>query len=104
MAEIILPTDSVLRRHFEQQATTRGLGAPPEDSILRRHYTQLLTAAPGKVSVSTPTKSPAPAQAHRSAVSEPTAAPVTPQASAAPQTPEKPKGWFARLFGKMFGG
>src|SRR5690606_20386774 len=39
-----LPTDSILRRHFEQLASSAGLPQPPQDSVLLRHYRQLLDA------------------------------------------------------------
>lgn len=39
-----VPTDSILRRHFEQLASTAGLQPPPEESVLLRHYMQLLDA------------------------------------------------------------
>ena len=44
MSDQIIPTDSILRRHFEQQAACLGLGTIPEDSILRRHYLQALSS------------------------------------------------------------
>jgi len=92
MSEIIIPTDSILRRHFEQNAAAQGLPAIPEDSILQRHYLQALSA--GKTATA--------------------AAPVTRQAPAAPtQTARpaatsttataKPQGWFSRLVGQLFG-
>jgi hypothetical protein len=92
MSETTIPSDSILRRHFEQQATTQGLGAIPEDSILRRHYLHALSSQ----------------AATTTAAAQPRAAASSPAATAPAQktatSAAKPKGWFSRLIGKMFGG
>lgn len=42
MTALFPPTDSILRRHFDQIAASAGLPPLPEDSVLRRHHAQLL--------------------------------------------------------------
>lgn len=88
MSDHSLPTDSILRRHFEQHAASLGLPPPPEDSILRRHYLHLSSAV-GVGEAAEP--------ATRSAAASPASAPARTTVA------ERPKGWFARLMGKMFG-
>ena len=99
-----VPEDSILRRHHEQMQqgstapkNTAAQNAAPEDSILRRHYEQMqqsggASAAAPESPVSAPAREPAPAPRP--------AAPPPPAAE-----PARPsKGFFARLFGKLFGG
>ena len=98
------PTDSVLRRHYEQMQKAARL--VPTDSVLRRHYEQMQEAARSGVAA-TPTPEPAaPAAAPEpSAASSPAAAPESAPARPAPATAVPSQGgggffgWLKRLFG-----
>ena len=116
-----VPTDSVLRRHYEQmQSAARFL---PTDSVLRRHHDQMRQAArseaePNRVPEPverTPAPEPAkPASAAPEAVDsvspahEP-AEPASPEPAASQPAPSAPAvsaqggggfiGWLKRLFG-----
>lgn len=109
-----LPTDSILRRHFEQLASSAGLPQPPQDSILQRHYRQLLDAR----LEARPAAAPAAAQARPAASPRPAAAPEAPQvmrsqpAHAAREPASMPDrnpppapatSWFSRLLARIFG-
>ncbi|MFP5401155.1 MAG: hypothetical protein ACLGH1_04315 [Gammaproteobacteria bacterium] len=117
-----LPTDSILRRHFEQLASSAGLPQPPQDSILQRHYRQLLDARlearPAAAPADRPAATPAAAQAQPAASPRPAAAPDAPQvmrsqpAHAAREHASMPDrnpppapatSWFSRLLARIFG-
>ncbi|MFN3985230.1 MAG: hypothetical protein ACK4KV_07060 [Rhodocyclaceae bacterium] len=113
-----IPTDSVLRRHFEQLARSLGLpGSLPQDSIQVRHYLQTLdarstrSAAAGAQAVEARHQRPAPTRSgngaeHESASrllrthTEPRPEP-RPSVTAAP-APE-PRSWLARLIDRIAG-
>ena len=99
MSGLTIPTDSVLRRHFEQLAASRGLPPPPEDSTLRRHYLQALESGfspvdSGPGAGSGTAAAPSPAEAPAAAA---------PEKAPQPQGRPEPQGWFARLMAKLFG-
>jgi hypothetical protein len=118
-----VPTDSILRRHFEQLASSAGLPQPPQDSVLLRHYRQLLdarleqksAARPAAKAVITeaaiaPASKPNPAS---HAAAPPVAPPVTTQTAQAPREteplprssppPAATGSWFSRLLARIFG-
>lgn len=87
-----VPTDSILRRHYEQQRRAAGV---PEDSILRRHHEQMRQAAAGSAA-------PAPATVVASTPVREEAAPSRPAATPASAPPAASGGflgWLKRLFG-----
>lgn len=100
-----VPTDSILRRHFDQIAHSVDLPPPPQDSIQLRHYLQLLntrlaqpTVTPAQAArTATPVAPPVMRPAHNQAP-----APIKPAAPVA-QAPAEPKGLFARILAKLFG-
>lgn len=116
-----LPTDSILRRHFEQLAAAAGLPQPPQDSVLLRHYRQLLdarlarTATPVAVQRTVPkaaapegrnapTPQRAAAEAQPVMRSQPAHAPR--EAAAIPDRnppPAAATSWFSRLLARIFG-
>ena len=120
-----LPTDSILRRHFEQLASTAGLPQPPQDSVLLRHYRQLLDArldqAPATERATARTAAPATTaspQAKANPTPQPATAPEVPpvrrsQPSPAARDiasipdrnppPAAPTSWFSRLLARLFG-
>jgi hypothetical protein len=120
-----LPTDSILRRHFEQLASTAGLPQPPQDSVLLRHYRQLLDARLDQApAIERPTartaapEAPATPQAKASPIPQPAAAPeVPPVVHSQPTSPARdvasipdrnpppapPTSWFGRLLARLFG-
>lgn len=120
-----LPTDSILRRHFEQLASVAGLPQPPQDSVLLRHYRQLLDTrldqAPATERPSARTAAPeatATPQAKVSPAPLPAAAPEAPPVMRSQPTgaardaasipdrnppPAAPTSWFSRLLARMFG-
>ena len=113
-----LPTDSILRRHFEQLAASAGLPQAPQDSILQRHYRQLLDARLEARPAAAPAATPAAAQAQPAASPRPAAAPEAPQvmrsqpAHAAREHASMPDrnpppapttSWFSRLLARIFG-
>lgn len=120
-----VPTDSILRRHFEQLTAAAGLPQPPQDSILLRHYRQLLDARLDQApALERPAAKAAAPQAK--ATPQPEARP-SPQAAAAPAaapamrsqpaqaardvasipdrnpSPAPPTSWFSRLLARLFG-
>lgn len=112
-----VPTDSILRRHFEQLASTAGLPQAPQDSILLRHYKQLLDArleqAPERpvAKAAAPQAQAAPQSAARP-VAQAAAAPTPthdPSARAVASMPDRnppaaaPTSWFSRLLARIFG-
>lgn len=120
-----LPTDSILRRHFEQLVSAAGLPQPPEDSVLSRHYRQLLDSRLDQASaadrpaarVAAPEATATP-QAQASPIPQPAAAPDAPpvvrsQPTQAPREaasipdrnppPAAPTSWFSRLLARLFG-
>ena len=89
-----VPTDSVLRRHYEQMQHAASL--VPTDSVLRRHYEQMEQAARSGVG-----SGPA-------AEAQPAAPPPETPAASRPAPPPEPAapaegggflGWLKRLFG-----
>ena len=82
------PTDSVLRRHYEQMQEAARL--VPTDSVLRRHYEQMQEAARSSAAAVSAPEPAAPAA--------PEPAP-SPPASAAPSQGGGFFGWLKRLFG-----
>lgn len=79
-----LPTDSILRRHFEQLASVAGLPQPPQDSVLLRHYRQLLEVRlEARLDQARVTERPIAKAAAPDA-------PATPQAEATPQAKASP--------------
>ena len=120
-----LPTDSILRRHFDQLASSAGLPQAPQDSVLLRHYRQLLdarldqaraaerpiasTAAPAATATPQAKVSPAPLPAAAPEApsvmrSQPTGA-VRDAASIPDRNPPPaaPTSWFSRLLARLFG-
>ena len=97
-----VPTDSILRRHFEQMHQAGDAGAP-EDSILRRHHEQMRLAA--SAPAPKPASPPPREQAAPAAASRPAAAPepaARPAAAPAPASGNQGGGffgWLKRLFG-----
>ena len=83
------PTDSVLRRHYEQMQEAARL--VPTDSVLRRHYEQMQEAARSSAAAV-----PAPAASRPAAAPEPAPSPPAP---AAPSQGGGFFGWLRRLFG-----
>jgi hypothetical protein len=103
MSDLTIPTDSVLRRHFEQRAMALGLPPVPEDSVLRRHYLQRLETlleAPARGAGAT-----APARPLAGPVAR-AAEPEFEAAVADTGTPhhDEPSSWFGRLLRKLGGG
>ena len=90
-----MPSDSILRRHYEQLRQAAGAGAP-QDSILRRHHEQMRQAAQPHAAptVEKPTP-PAPQEQAAPAASRP--------ATPAPAASSEGGGFFAWLK-KIFGG
>ena len=94
-----VPTDSILRRHYEQMQHAASL--VPTDSVLRRHYEQMEQAARSRVG-SGPAAEPA-----QPAAPPPETPPETPAASRPAPRPEPAApaegggflGWLKRLFG-----
>jgi len=101
------PTDSVLRRHYEQMQKAARL--VPTDSVLRRHYEQMQEAArPGVATTRTPEPAaPVAAAPEPPRDSSPAAAPEPASSRPAPAPePIAPSqggggffGWLKRLFG-----
>ena len=97
-----VPTDSVLRRHYEQMQEAARL--VPTDSVLRRHYEQMQEAARSSVAAVAAPEPAAPAAPEPPAASRPAAAPE-PAPSPPPSAPAAPGqgggflGWLKRLFG-----
>ena len=90
-----VPTDSTLRRHYEQMQHAARL--VPTDSVLRRHYGQMRQAARSSTG-----SSPAPKPV------EPAAPPGEPSPTGRPAPAPEPAasgrgggffGWLKRLFG-----
>lgn len=114
-----LPTDSILRRHFEQLAAAAGLPRPPQDSVLLRHYRQLLDARLARAPAAPPRAVPKPAAPEVRAEAAPprTAAEAPPvmrsqpahaqrEAASIPDRnppPAAPTNWFSRLLARLFG-
>lgn len=120
-----LPTDSILRRHFEQLAASAGLPQAPQDSILQRHYRQLLDARlearPAAARAHEPAVTAAAAEAKAAPSARPAAAPEAPpvmrsQPAHAAHTAREPASmpdrnpppapttsWFSRLLARIFG-
>jgi hypothetical protein len=117
-----VPTDSILRRHFDQLTAAAGLPQAPQDSVLLRHYRQLLDARLDQApALERPAAKASPPQAK--AAPQPEARPVAP-AAAAPAAaapihsqstrdvasmpdrnppPAPPTSWFSRLLARIFG-
>ena len=95
------PTDSVLRRHYEQM---REAACPvPTDSVLRRHYEQMREAARSGV---TEARAPEPAALapEPPIASRPAAAPEPAPGRSVPEPAASGQsggffGWLKRLFG-----
>lgn len=105
MTALFPPTDSILRRHFDQIAASAGLPPLPEDSVLRRHHAQLLesrlSARRAPVVQQTLVReverqTPEPAIQR---VAQPSLRPI-PASSA---EPAQSKGWLGRVLDKLFG-
>lgn len=98
MSDLTIPTDSVLRRHFDQLAASRGLPPVPTDSVLRRHYLQRLGAlANARAPVrAAPRVVPTPERAQP----RPAPAPLRAEPVVASTTME-PSSWFGRLLRKL---
>ena len=94
-----VPTDSVLRRHYEQMQ--RAARLTPTDSVLRRHYEQMQRAARSSVGPGPATGPAEPAAPRR----EPQAAspPVAPAATSEPAA-DRPDGGFFGWLKRLFGG
>ena len=96
-----VPTDSVLRRHFEQmQQAARDV---PTDSVLRRHHEQMQQAARSSAE---PDKAPEPAEPASKPpeppASQPEPAPAPQPTSGVPADSSQGGGflgWLRRLFG-----
>ena len=97
-----VPTDSILRRHYEQQRRAAGV---PEDSILRRHHEQMRRAAAGSAA---PPSAPAVVAEHapvrEEATPEPEAAPPSRPAATPASAPPAPSGGFLGWLKRLFGG
>lgn len=100
-----VPTDSILRRHFDQISRSVDLPSPPQDSILLRHYLQLLNTR-----LAPAVAKPAPAARCATPAVQPVMRPnhsqtPPPTKQAAPIQPPQPepKGLFARILAKLFG-
>jgi hypothetical protein len=113
-----LPGDSVLRRHALTERH-RSLGLPPTDSVLRRHYEQLMGVAGGSEpapAVATPgaaTPAAAPARPAAAASSAPASPASSSPASSSPASSSPASsipapqaaggggffGWLRRLLG-----
>ena len=101
-----VPTDSVLRRHYEQmQQVTR---SAPTDSVLRRHYEQMEQAARSSAGMDRVPEPAEPASPPREppAVTRPAPAPEPAASHSAPAPPPAVAsqsggffGWLKRLFG-----
>ena len=126
-----LPTDSILRRHFEQLASVAGLPQPPQDSVLLRHYRQLLDARLEQASATerpiARTATPEATATLQAKASPQVKASPPPQPAAAPEAPPvmrtqptraardlasipdrnppaaAPTSWFSRLLARVFG-
>lgn len=99
-----VPTDSVLRRHYEQMRRTAR--RVPTDSVLRRHYEQMQRAARSSAGPG-PAFEPAAARREPQAAGR-SAATSEPAASHPPPVAQEPAagrpgggffGWIKRLFG-----
>lgn len=106
MAAIYVPTDSILRRHFNQIAATAGLPPLPEDSVLRRHHAQLMEsrlAAPRPATpvVMSTTITAAPTHAPERP-QQPEPRPSMAQVHASPVQTES-KSWLGKVLDKLFG-
>lgn len=106
MSDFTIPTDSVLRRHFEQLAASRGLPPMPTDSVLRRHYLQRLDSlANARVPArAAPRAVPAPEHAQPRPAPAPAPARATAPPRAEPAVATKttePSTWFGRLLRKL---
>lgn len=107
MSACPLPTDSILRRHFEQIASSVDLPPAPQDSVLLRHYRQLLDARQRPHTNPHANEAPNPQATHH----EQTSASATPEPAPAPAMtpsprashPEASTGWFGRLLSRLFG-
>lgn len=103
MTALLPPTDSILRRHFDQIAASAGLPPLPEDSVLRRHHAQLLESrlsARARVADQAPLrevekKTPQPVIER---VTQPSLRPIP----APPAEPVQSKGWLGRVLDKLF--
>ena len=120
-----LPTDSILRRHLDQLASSAGLPQAPQDSVLLRHYRQLLDArldqaraAERPIARTAAPEATATPQAKASPTPQPAAAPEVPpvrRSQPAPAArdvasipdrnppPAAPTSWFSRLLARLFG-
>lgn len=97
-----LPTDSVLLRHALTEHN-RILGLPPSDSVLKRHYEQLRsTRQPAAAVAPKPAVAATPRPAAAAAPRQ-TLAAVPASASPASQAPQASRGglmgWLRRLLG-----
>lgn len=103
-----VPTDSILRRHFDQIARSVDLPSPPQDSILLRHYLQLLNTRLASVPAKPATKAAPPPRPAAPAPAPPVmrqnhSQTQTSQPAPIPQAQAAPKGFFARILAKLFG-
>lgn len=110
-----IPTDSVLRRHFEQLARSLGLpGSLPQDSIQMRHYLQTLDARSTRAAapaVEARQQSVAPTRSGNGAEHESASRLLRTHAEARPEprpavtpAPEpEPRSWLARLIDRLAG-
>ena len=92
-----VPTDSVLRRHYEQMQAARA--SIPTDSVLRRHYEQMQQAARSSIGSGRAPEPAAPASPRRE---QPTPAASRPAAAPEPAASSQGGGflgWLKRLFG-----
>ena len=89
-----VPTDSVLRRHYEQmQQVARSV---PTDSVLRRHYEQMEQAARSGAGTD---RAPGPAEPASPPREPPAATRPAPAPPAAASQGGGFLGWLKRLFG-----
>jgi|GEM_PF-3965219 len=106
MTALYAPTDSILRRHFNQIAANAGLPPLPEDSVLRRHHAQLLESRLASGRAVTPQVSPRVAPVAsvqpQAVVVEQVQRPSMAQVTASP-APAESKGWLGRVLDKLFG-
>lgn len=108
MSACPLPTDSILRRHFEQIASSVDLPPAPQDSVLLRHYRQLLDARQRPHTKPHTTVAPNPQATRReeaSASAMPDSTPAAPAMAPSPRAshPEAPTSWFGRMLSRLFG-
>jgi hypothetical protein len=98
MSDLTIPTDSVLRRHFDQLSASSGLPPVPTDSVLRRHYLQRLDAL---ANARAPVRAaPRAASAPERVQPRPAPAPLRAEPAVASTTME-PSSWFGRLLRKL---